>query len=688
MPRSRGDIHRKHMLHVNRHREMRGGFSESELQNMVAQAGGPGTQAVTRELADQLRDPNSPLSTVVSNIPVIGRALSIAQHVAPLILQAFGAPTGVTNTDGRVPAHLLTPYYASTPEQLAQWKADLAAEPPGGRAQVMEYRPMGPPPRDLDAERRVGMNNKMDEWRNIVPSLSAAEILRRQHSQYDEDVKSLISDELPGSKKAISSEINERDKLLKSQGFPPMALVDNTLGNLLKKSFSTPRACPPGIYCGSFKSETSNVPLSPVIDQVANSTEKQRLQGIADGLEIGRIKSFLGKDAKTNEFAARDKSLILQGLPPLADTMIIAQNKLVHDIWAAANDRRLQGLPPLDDTMLTKKIEDDIWAAANDRRLTGLPPLDDTLEHAWAKAAVAKVKSIIGGRGGMNPVFQPIVFDPNLGPVQQNAWGMPMGVLHNNNNAWMPNRRILVEKGNPRQRRKRKVTGVPDPQPLAGGGGHASVFALTCIDPRFGDDVVNFLENSGLHENYDIFTLAGASLGAEQKGWQKTFFDTLDLGIKLHGIHEVWCFDHMDCGMYQAIYGSDTRAEHISCLNRFKQIIKKKYPQLGIREFIIGTNDTIEEIKGGMNPEEYKRWSESISNVPRPPRTPAQERIDRMRDEHMAEQNPPEHKQTRKAREKYEDELNRIEMKRIMEEEAYIKQADRVRHLRANPHSW
>ena len=136
-------------------------------------------------------------------------------------------------------------------------------------------------------------------------------------------------------------------------------------------------------------------------------------------------------------------------------------------------------------------------------------------------------------------------------------------------------------------------------RPKEGGGGHASVFALTCIDPRFGDDVVNFLENSGLHENYDIFTLAGASLGAEQKGWQKTFFDTLDLGIKLHGIHEVWCFDHMDCGMYQAIYGSDTHAEHISCLNRFKQIIKKKYPKLGIREFIIGTNDTIEEIKGG-----------------------------------------------------------------------------------------
>jgi hypothetical protein len=65
--------------------------------------------------------------------------------------------------------------------------------------------------------------------------------------------------------------------------------------------------------------------------------------------------------------------------------------------------------------------------------------------------------------------------------------------------------------------------------------GKASVFALTCIDPRYTFDVAYFLQNKKeLHQDYDLFTLAGASVGATKKEWTKAFFDNLELGIKLH----------------------------------------------------------------------------------------------------------------------------------------------------------
>jgi carbonic anhydrase len=136
------------------------------------------------------------------------------------------------------------------------------------------------------------------------------------------------------------------------------------------------------------------------------------------------------------------------------------------------------------------------------------------------------------------------------------------------------------------------------PDPYA--RGKASVFVITCIDPRYNYDVTHFLEKQKkLHKDYDLFVLAGASVGAQKKEWRDTFFDNLALGIKLHGIKEVWCFDHLDCGMYKATFNLKTDLDpeiHIQCMDKLKQLIKKKHPSLKFSEYLVDTKGKVAAI--------------------------------------------------------------------------------------------
>ena len=130
--------------------------------------------------------------------------------------------------------------------------------------------------------------------------------------------------------------------------------------------------------------------------------------------------------------------------------------------------------------------------------------------------------------------------------------------------------------------------------------GKASAFVLTCIDPRYTYDVAYYLQHKKeLHQDYDLFTLAGASVGATKKEWTKTFFDNLELGLKLHKITEVWCFDHLDCGMYKATFGLKKDLDpkiHIQCMNKLKALIKKKHPKLKFREFMVDAHGHVSSV--------------------------------------------------------------------------------------------
>jgi hypothetical protein len=116
--------------------------------------------------------------------------------------------------------------------------------------------------------------------------------------------------------------------------------------------------------------------------------------------------------------------------------------------------------------------------------------------------------------------------------------------------------------------------------------GQAKVFVLACIDPRFTYFLNWFLNyQSSLNNKYDLFVLAGASIGVHQgitlvnanasldfpnsrdlstrpvfDHWPKTFLDNLRIGIVLHGITDVWVFDHSQCGAFRAFLDIDAPA--------------------------------------------------------------------------------------------------------------------------------
>lgn len=91
---------------------------------------------------------------------------------------------------------------------------------------------------------------------------------------------------------------------------------------------------------------------------------------------------------------------------------------------------------------------------------------------------------------------------------------------------------------------------------------------LSCMDLRFMDEIIMFMDHDGLTNRYDHVTLAGSALGAlggdakygppDKK--TKTpatfpcltgsFFAHLDWAYQLHHIKDVYVIEHRDCGAY------------------------------------------------------------------------------------------------------------------------------------------
>ena len=88
----------------------------------------------------------------------------------------------------------------------------------------------------------------------------------------------------------------------------------------------------------------------------------------------------------------------------------------------------------------------------------------------------------------------------------------------------------------------------------------AEVLLLTCMDFRLMHDVALYMQNRGLKGKYDHVVLASASLGvlAEKfPNWGQTFWQHLDISIKLHKIEKLIVMDHRDCGAYRMFLDED-----------------------------------------------------------------------------------------------------------------------------------
>jgi carbonic anhydrase len=129
---------------------------------------------------------------------------------------------------------------------------------------------------------------------------------------------------------------------------------------------------------------------------------------------------------------------------------------------------------------------------------------------------------------------------------------------------------------------------------------------LSCMDFRLMDDIERYMSERGLRDRYDHIVLAGASLGAitdKYPAWHKTFWEHLDIAIRLHNIHHVIVMDHRDRGAYKMILGAEhaqdamlERTTHAVQLQRLRSLIKAKHPALAVEALLMDLDGKVEVI--------------------------------------------------------------------------------------------
>jgi carbonic anhydrase len=129
----------------------------------------------------------------------------------------------------------------------------------------------------------------------------------------------------------------------------------------------------------------------------------------------------------------------------------------------------------------------------------------------------------------------------------------------------------------------------------------AKVLVLSCIDPRYTELLADFLiHNKQAHNDYDLFNLAGSELGVlEKNNWKKVYYEHIDIALKLHKIKELWIFSHMDCGMYKVsldIKKDEDIDLHVTKLNELEKILKKDYPNLKVKKYVMTDAPEILEV--------------------------------------------------------------------------------------------
>lgn len=138
------------------------------------------------------------------------------------------------------------------------------------------------------------------------------------------------------------------------------------------------------------------------------------------------------------------------------------------------------------------------------------------------------------------------------------------------------------------------TTAAALPLAPAEAGGTAEALLLSCMDYRLVDDVVRYMDARGMTNQYDHVVLAGGSLGAvsDKLNWGKTFWDHLDVAIKLHHVKKVIILDHKDCGAYRVVFdrdftGDEELAVHREQLARLRAAITERHPSLEVETLIM-----------------------------------------------------------------------------------------------------
>ena len=137
-----------------------------------------------------------------------------------------------------------------------------------------------------------------------------------------------------------------------------------------------------------------------------------------------------------------------------------------------------------------------------------------------------------------------------------------------------------------------------------GAEGKYDAMLLACIDPRFPEPTIKYMEKRHMVGKYSQFTVAGAAIGVVApafKDWAKTFWDNLAASIELHAIGRVIAMDHRDCAAAKIAYGADKVANaaieaetHKAALMEFRKQVGQRHPKLVVETGLMAPNGKVE----------------------------------------------------------------------------------------------
>jgi hypothetical protein len=136
--------------------------------------------------------------------------------------------------------------------------------------------------------------------------------------------------------------------------------------------------------------------------------------------------------------------------------------------------------------------------------------------------------------------------------------------------------------------------------------GATEALLLNCMDFRLVNEVSTYMNERGMTNQYDQVILAGASLAvATDKfpAWSETFWQHLEIAIRLHQIQRVIAMDHRDCGAYRVALGQDfaqdpvgETAIHTEHLHAFRDLVKQHHSDLEVELLLMALDGRVESI--------------------------------------------------------------------------------------------
>ena len=142
------------------------------------------------------------------------------------------------------------------------------------------------------------------------------------------------------------------------------------------------------------------------------------------------------------------------------------------------------------------------------------------------------------------------------------------------------------------------------PSLVFGAEGNYDAMLLICIDTRFPEPTIKYMESRNMVGKYSQFTFAGASIGVVApafKTWAPAFWDNLATSIELHHIPKVIAMNHRDCGAAKIAYGAEKVANpqietetHKAALMEFRKQVGERQPKLAVELGLMALDGKVE----------------------------------------------------------------------------------------------